>query len=211
MTTLTYLFDPLCGWCYGATAALQRLAEQPGFTVELAPSGLFSGSGARPMDESFAAFAWGHDQRISQMTGQPFSEAYRQKVLGGHGRLLDSGPATLALTAVHQSEPAQERAALKAIQAARYVEGRDITDTAVLADILDGIGLGVAADAIRQPDETLKAANRHRVETTRAAMQRFGINGVPALLIGDGLRRRPVQAGALFGNIDTLVGALKAA
>ena len=24
-STLTYLFDPLCGWCYGASPAIQKL------------------------------------------------------------------------------------------------------------------------------------------------------------------------------------------
>ncbi|TIX61245.1 MAG: DsbA family protein, partial [Mesorhizobium sp.] len=40
--TLTYLFDPLCGWCYGATPMLDRL-EKSGVVLELLPTGLFSG------------------------------------------------------------------------------------------------------------------------------------------------------------------------
>ena len=55
---ITCLFDPLCGWCYGAAPALHRLRDVEGFSVELAPTGLFSGAGARPMDASFAAYAW---------------------------------------------------------------------------------------------------------------------------------------------------------
>ncbi|TGU69964.1 DsbA family protein, partial [Mesorhizobium sp. M1C.F.Ca.ET.144.01.1.1] len=55
--TVTYLFDPLCGWCYGATPMLDRLAAS-GVALELLPTGLFSASGARPMDAGFAAQAW---------------------------------------------------------------------------------------------------------------------------------------------------------
>lgn len=32
--TLHYLFDPLCGWCYGAAPALSALAGEPGIAVE---------------------------------------------------------------------------------------------------------------------------------------------------------------------------------
>jgi putative protein-disulfide isomerase len=99
-THITDLFDPLCGWCYGASAALENLAARPDFTIALAPTGLFSGAGGRPMDDGFAAYAWANDQRISRLTGQPFGEDYRRNVLGDRTRLFDSGPATLALTAV---------------------------------------------------------------------------------------------------------------
>jgi putative protein-disulfide isomerase len=49
-TTVTYLFDPLCGWCYAAAPALQYLQGVDAVQVSLAPTGLFAGAGARPMD-----------------------------------------------------------------------------------------------------------------------------------------------------------------
>ena len=45
-TNLVYLMDPLCGWCYGASGAIQQLAKAQDFSIELLPVGLFSGSGA---------------------------------------------------------------------------------------------------------------------------------------------------------------------
>ena len=87
-TSITYLFDPLCGWCYGASPVLQQLGQHPGVQLTLAPSGLFAGSG-RTMDAAFAAYAWSNDQRIHKLTGQQFSETYRQQVLGRHGNTFD--------------------------------------------------------------------------------------------------------------------------
>ena len=78
---MIYLFDPLCGWCYGATPALEKIAKLEDIIIEMAPTGLFAGQGARPMDDRFAAFAWQNDQRIGQLTGQVFSQAYRDQVL----------------------------------------------------------------------------------------------------------------------------------
>ncbi|WP_346015312.1 hypothetical protein [Bradyrhizobium sp. 39] len=54
---ITYLFDPLCGWCYGASTLIEQLVARPDFAIELAPTGLFAGEGARPMDDGFAAYA----------------------------------------------------------------------------------------------------------------------------------------------------------
>ncbi|MBW8855584.1 MAG: DsbA family protein, partial [Bradyrhizobium sp.] len=46
-TPITYLFDPLCGWCYGASVLLDQLVGRSDFEIALAPTGLFAGDGAR--------------------------------------------------------------------------------------------------------------------------------------------------------------------
>ena len=209
ITHITYLFDPLCGWCYGASAALEKLAARPDFAIDLAPTGLFAGAGARPMDDEFATYAWTNDQRITRLSGRPFSEAYRQDVLGDRTRLFDSGPATLALTAVAVTTPDREFEALKAIQRARYVDGRDITDIAVLSDILGALGLRKAAERLAMSDDDLIAAYRKRIEAARAQMRRFGADGVPVLIEGVGESRRLVPGNALYGGHDVLVARLK--
>lgn len=61
------------------------------------------------MDKPFAAYVWQNDRRIERLTGQVFSEAYRNDVLGAAGSLFDSAPATLGLVAVGLTEPASER------------------------------------------------------------------------------------------------------
>ena len=207
LTTITYLFDPLCGWCYGATPALDRLAATPGIDLKLAPTGLFSGEGARPMDEEFAIYAWMNDQRIARLSGQIFSAAYRQNCLLTFGAMFDSGPATLALTAVAVSVAGGEREALKAIQKARYADGRDITKLSVLSEILHELGLSEAGDRIAAPDEALLTENRARIAGARAEMRQLGIEGVPALLVGEE-RRRLVRGNELFGNLDRLLAGL---
>jgi len=206
---ITYLFDPLCGWCYGASAAVEKLAARPDFVIELAPTGLFAGAGARPMDDGFATYAWTNDQRISRLSGQPFSEAYRHDVLGDRTRLFDSGPATLALIAVAGTAPNREFEALKAIQRARYVDGRDITDIAVLSDVLRALGLRKAAERLATSDDNLIAAYRQRIEAARVEMRRFGADGVPALIEGVAESRRLVPGNALYGSHDVLVARLQ--
>ena len=208
---ITYLFDPLCGWCYGASAMIGKLAARPDVAMELAPTGLFAGDGARPMDDGFATFAWTNDQRISGLTGQPFSQDYRRKVLGDRASKLDSGPATLALTAVALTSPDRELEALRAIQKARYVEGRDATDLSVLSDILHGLELHGAADRLAASDPELIAADRKRIAAARAEMRRFGAEGVPTLIAGPGDNRHIVPMSALFGSMEALITGLKAA
>jgi putative protein-disulfide isomerase len=211
VTRIAYLFDPLCGWCYGASATLEEVVARPDIVFACVPTGLFAADGSRPMDEEFAAYAWANDQRISRLAGQPFSEDYRRNVLGDRTRLFDSGPATLALTAVALTAPDREFEALKAIQKVRYLEGRDNTDVSVLSDVLHGLKLHQAADRLAVPNDELTAAYRMRIEAARGLMRRFGIDGVPALIAGTGENRRVVRASNLFGSMEVLLAGLKAA
>ena len=144
---VTYLFDPLCGWCYGAGPTLERLGQLSDVTLELMPTGLFAGEGARVMDAQFAAYAWQNDERIARLTGQSFSEIYRSRVLGHSGGMFDSAPATLGLIAVRVTEPAREREALATLQRARYVDGQDIVSLAGVGEILQSIGLSPRPNA----------------------------------------------------------------
>lgn len=203
-TAVTYLFDPLCGWCYGASPVVQQLGQQASIQLELAPSGLFAGGG-RTMDAAFEDFAWSNDQRIAKLTGQRFTEDYRRQVLGHLGSRFDSATATLALTAVSLSEPQRELEALRALQEARYVQGLDTCDMSVVEKLLRDLGLAAAADRLDASDAELLAANAARIQKARGLMQTFGAQGVPALVVSDDKGSRLLSGNALYGNFDNLL------
>lgn len=205
-----YLMDPLCGWCYGAAPALQKLRDVPGVQLEIAPTGLFAGPGSRPMDADFAAYAWSNDERIERLTGQRFTPRYRSEVLDNHGLRFDSGPATLALTAVQRTAPEREFDALRAIQEARYVDGLDTTSVAVLAELLRGLQLNAAVQQLLQADAALTTANRDRIASAQHDMRQLGVQGVPALVVVDGQDLRLVRGNALYGSLDSLLAQLQA-
>lgn len=209
--TLHYLFDPLCGWCYGASAALTALAHGAGIHLHLMPSGLFANAGAHPMDARFAAYAWLNDQRIQQLTGQPFSEAYRDKVLAHRQQMFDSGPATLALSATAQTAPERELDALRAIQKARYVGGLDVTDSSTLSDVLQELGLQDAAKLQREPSAGLMAFNRRRVEESQRLMQTVGAQGVPAFVLEANDQLRLLPSSSAFSHPADFAQAIAAA
>ncbi len=167
------------------------------------PTGLFARPDA-PRMADFAAHAWANDQRIAALTGQSFSAAYRAQVLGDRDGRLDSGPATLALTAVSLTAPDQEPVALRAIQLARYDEGRDVTDIQTLADILRDQGLEAAARLLTANANTLRSANDARIKAAQSLMQRLGAQGVPTLAAG----HRVIPSNLLWGAPDALSTAL---
>lgn len=206
--TITYLFDPLCGWCYGAMPALSLLNDTAGIRVELLPTGLFAGDGARMMDAAFAEYAWRNDQRIQSMTGQRFTDIYREQVLGKPVR-FDSGPATVALTAVSLTEPTREISALKAIQLARYVEGQDSAQIQIVAEILQSLGLEHAADMVASPTGELLQATQSRIHRAHSLMAATNARGVPTFILSSGEKRQKVDSSNAYTDPGAFIQQIR--
>lgn len=207
---LRCFFDPLCGWCYGAGPAWQVLQAQPDIHLELAPVGLFAGSGARCMEPEFAAYAWANDQRIQALTGQPFSAAYREQVLGASGQAFDSDAINQVLCVVQALAPERELEVLQAVQQARYVAGLASTEAAVLRDVLHDLGLDALARAWRDDAGLWRVRSHERVRAARQRWQQLGLQGVPALqVLGPG-RERLVSGQALYGPPQALLALVRA-
>ncbi|WP_236772304.1 hypothetical protein [Agrobacterium tumefaciens] len=73
---------------------------------------------------------------------------------------------------------------------------------AEIRSILNDAGLDQTSDRLAKPDADLLAENRRRIASARSLMTEFRVNGVPALIINDGQRRRLVKANELFGKAN---------
>lgn len=193
---LIFLYDPLCGWCYGAMPALHALADLGDCIVEPVPSGLFAGTPDKRIDPEMARHIDQADARIAAMSGQRFSDLYRRKVLTNPDMPFDSRPATEALTAVSQWNVTRELDALHALQRERFVAGRDISSREVIVQAL-AASLGDDAEAWRKrlADPQLAAATDKRIARAKRVMKSIGMHGVPALVwpSEQGLRLLPGQ------------------
>jgi putative protein-disulfide isomerase len=197
---LIYLYDPLCGWCYGAMPAIHGLADLGGCIVEPVPSGLFVAPG-KTLDAEMARHIEQADARIASMSGQRFSDLYKRKVLANPELPFDSTAATEALTAVSLWDVRRELDALHALQRERFVAGRDISDRRVIAQALSA-SLGDEPETWEQrlAHPGLAGITDKRVARAKKVMKAVGMHGVPALVwpSDQGMRLLPGQW--LFGE-----------
>lgn len=198
MTIATFIFDPLCGWCYGASPVLDRMGEE-GFGIDLLPIGL--PEEARPIEPEFAQLIWGTDRLVEQHTGQPFTRAY-QALLGGGSANLDAWPATQALIAVARTRPDRQVAALQALQIARFVNGRDTGDMVVVETVLREIGLRNAADLCAAANPVLVAAAEAAVIRGRGLLAKHAVDGAPAVLLTGPEGTRLLSAKVLLARAE---------
>lgn len=98
-TTLHYVLNPLCGWCYGAAPLVQAAKSIPGLTVALHAGGMMTGNNRRQITDEWRNYVIPHDKRIAELTGQTFGEAYFNGLLRDTTAVMDSEPPITAILA----------------------------------------------------------------------------------------------------------------
>ncbi|HEY1720820.1 MAG TPA: DsbA family protein [Magnetospirillaceae bacterium] len=208
---ILYLFDPFCGWCYAAAPQIARLREAVGKDkVQGLPTGLFGGDGQTPMTPEFRDYAWSNDQRIAQMTGQPFSQTYYDDVLSNFSAPFDSGPATKAIAVAETMKADSGLDLLARLQKARFVEGKNLFDTANIFTLVADIGLDRKAFETAYDSADGDEAMEETVHKGQIMMHRLGLRGVPALVVSHGDHHHPVSGDKLINPQSGLIETLAA-
>lgn len=195
MPILHYIYDPLCGWCYGAASLISALRELPGLQVRLHAGGMMTGAQRRPVTPELRSYVLGHDERIAQITGQEFGAAYRDGLLNDATVVLDSEPPITAILAV-DALGGDGLAYLKTLQLAHYRDGLKIADPAVLEELALSLGLEIAA--FRQVYAAQAgAATAAHIRASRDLLAQVGGRGFPTLALetAEGWRLLDVSAG----------------
>jgi putative protein-disulfide isomerase len=196
MTTLHYIYDPLCGWCYGA-APLLKAARQV-LAVQAHGGGMMTGANRQQVTPQLRAYVQQHDARIAQLTGQPFGPAYNDGLLHDTAAILDTEPPTAAVLAA-EAIAGRGLDMLAAAQTAHYVDGRRIAERATLIEIAGEIGLDAAAFAVEYDSQLGDAVHRH-IQTTRRLMAQVGARGFPSFVLETDGALHSIDLAAYLGN-----------
>lgn len=181
---LHYLFDPLCGWCYGVAPLIAAAAEVPGLAIELHGGGMLTGPNRRAINPQWRAYVLPHDRRIAELSGQPFGDGYFNGLLNDQGAVLDSEPPISAILAA-QAITGQGLAMLQRIQHAHYVEGRRIADVQVLMALAGELGLSLLPFSNAYQAACGRQTQVH-IAASRVLLAQAGAQGFPTLLLEDG-------------------------
>jgi putative protein-disulfide isomerase len=178
-TTLHYFYDPLCGWCYGAAPLLKAAREV--VSVQAHGGGMMSGARRQQVTPQLREFVKPHDEKIAQLTGQPFGKAYVDDLLGNTAAVFDSAPPTAAILAA-EAIAGRGLDMLAQLQIAHYVDGRQIADRMVLIEVAATLGIDPAAFA-EALDRHSGAALAVHIDDTRTFMARIGAQGFPTFVL----------------------------
>lgn len=197
-TTLHYVFDPLCGWCYGAEPLINAASGL--MPVVLHGGGMMAGANRQTVSAQLRDFVIPHDRRIAEYTGQPFGRDYFEGLLRDNDAIFDSQPPIAAILAAEQLA-GRGLESLARLQRAHYVEGRRIADDGVLQAIAAEMGLPAQAfaSALRDVD------TQSHMRTSRAFMASVGGQGYPTLVLEREGRLQVIDIAPFLGKPDAFV------
>lgn len=196
------VYDTYCGWCYGAAPIFDALVES-GAEVEALHRHLFQGPLAYRMADGKGDLVIQADARISELTGQPFSQRYIDNVVLSETEILQSAYTAQAAALVHAKGAKTEFALRARLEKARYVDGVSAADRAAVIDALLAEGVPrEEADRIDTPE--LAAKMEETTIRAREIMQAVGSRGVPTILkVRDG-RYEIVDHAAFYGKPEQI-------
>jgi putative protein-disulfide isomerase len=196
---LWYFADPMCSWCWGFSPVIETLRDEyhERMKIALVLGGLRHETA--PMTAAQREDILHHWRAVQARTGQPF----RFDDALPPGFVYDTEPACRAVVTVGRIDPVRIFPLFKAIQAAFYAGGRDVTQPGVLADI--ATELGVEREAFARDFESDAARTRTQAHFRQA--RQAGVRGFPALIVQRDTQLHPVCNGCQ--PLDTVRAAIE--
>lgn len=180
---LYYLYDALCGWCYGFSSVMETFHAKHADTVqfEVISGGMLRGDSVSSLHDK-ADYIRGAYPQVEQTTGVKFGEGFLAELNGTGTAIFDSVPPSIALAVFKRMVSAKQVAYATAIQKAIYSDGTNPADFDALAELAVPLGVEKAAFLSMMHSEH----GRGLAEKDFMLAQQFGVNGYPTVIVEAG-------------------------
>jgi putative protein-disulfide isomerase len=177
---LIYIYDAICGWCYGFSPVMQQIAQDYPyqFEYEVLSGGLIQGDRVGPI-EKMAPYIKSAYKDVEARTGVVFGDKFVHGTLEKGTMILDSLPAAIALCIVKELKPQLQLKFSHLLHQAIYSDG--VEPTVPRAFTPYAALVGIDRDTFEQKMSDSAYADIAYQEF--ADVGAFGVSGYPALLL----------------------------
>jgi len=200
--TIYYCYDAYCGWCYGFSTVMQKIAEEYKDRIffETLSGGMIPKESAQHIGKT-AGYIQGAYKNVEDLTGIKFGEDYLWHIKNPDQSdwFPHSEKAAVAMAIFKEFHPDQTVSFAADLQKALHFEGRDLTDDEAYRHLLEKYE--IPADIFYQKlhaPEYLEKANYEF-----SLVKQLQVTGFPAVLLqADELKFYLLARG--FTDYDTL-------
>lgn len=178
--TIIYVYDALCGWCYGFSPVIQQVhekyKEEMDFTV--LSGGMVTGERIGPIGQ-VAGYIKEAYKTVENTTGVKFGEGFLNGILKEGKAIFTSIPASRALTVFKSYQPENAVAFASDLQKAIYFDG-------IIPENLDVYGKYAADFGIEPKHFVLQMQQNKFIDETNEEFQqvaKWGIQGFPSVIM----------------------------
>ncbi len=203
---IIYVYDALCGWCYGFSPVMQKLNDNhPEIAVEVVSGGMITGDRMGPLIE-VAPYIRSAYKDVELATGVEFGQPFLDELFGDAQMYMTSVPAAKAMAAFRIMKPDGNQLAFAGrIQTAVYSEGMHPDHEDGFAELAKEFGLNkVRFLEVMRSDDAAKAADADMQRSSK-----LGVTGFPTVFLEQGSELLTIARGYL--NYNRLEQALQRA
>jgi putative protein-disulfide isomerase len=179
---ITYIYDALCGWCYGFSEVIKAFEENyhSEYNFKVLSGGLIKGDRIGPIGE-MSAYILNAIPHLEKTTGQLIGKAFID-VLKDGTRIQDSNIPARALCVFKSISSGMEIRIAHKIQQMQFVYGMDLSIAENYNEICNELGISLDEFKLKlSSPEIVQLALR---EFNQVAA--WGINGFPAVILNRG-------------------------
>lgn len=177
---LIYVYDALCGWCYGFSPVMEKFAQQhqKELEVQVVSGGMVTGDRVGPIGEVAPYISWAYKD-VEKATGVTFGKDFLEGTLKDGQAIFTSLPAALALAVFRTQLPEQSLAFAARLQKAIYWEGTPPLDWEAYGKMAEEFGLEAAPFVAALQEKSSQEA----AEQDFALSQALGVQGFPTVFL----------------------------
>ncbi len=183
--SIIYIYDALCGWCYGFSSVMKSLYSEHGseYNFEVLSGGMVLGDRVGPIS-NIAPFIKQAMKPVEDKTGIKFGEHFKN-ILNIGSYICNSELSAVAMMAFKQQLPEKAVLFSAAIQEAFYFYGESLNDKDTYIKIAENLvaDIELFENELNNPN-TLVAANKDF-----DMIRRWGVTAFPAVLHFDGKQK----------------------
>jgi putative protein-disulfide isomerase len=196
---IIYVYDALCGWCYGFSPVMEAFAANYGeeVEVEVVSGGMIRGSRIGRIGEVAAYIAEAYKE-VERGTGVVFGEAFLNDILKDGQAIFTSIPPAIALSVFKTLRPAQSLAFASSLHKAIYFDGIAPDDFEAYGRLAEAFGLDAVQFVSMMQDEAFQKL----AENDFAKSASLGVTGFPTVFLSDGSMQVIISRG--FADFETL-------
>ncbi len=177
---IIYVFDALCGWCYGFSPVIHKVYDSFSAQVDfqVLSGGMITGDRIGPIGE-VAPYIKQAYKTVEASTGVKFGEKFLVNILDKGEVIFSSIPPAKALSVFRQLQPDNTLAFATEMQNAIYFYGIDVSDLGEYGKIASvfGIDADVFIQKMQQPDLEQLIINEFQMAAS------FGVMVYPSIVL----------------------------
>jgi len=176
--TIYYIYDALCGWCYGFSPVIQKFQEKyrDQYKFNVLSGGMVLGDREGPIGE-VASYIKDAYKRVEETSGIKFGKAFLEVLEEGSAK-ISSLPPSVAMAVFKSFKPDEAIAFAAKLQKAIYYEGLPVAEMSTYINCIKEFDIDVEAFEKMMTDQKFLELAKEEFKV----VAHWGIQGFPSVV-----------------------------